>query len=182
MVKHSRFRRFIWRLMYRLLHMVISIVGYCSHRWYMRLYAPLLKAFGLKLNGSPRYIAASCYFDDINKITLGNRVVISSKVSFLTHDYSLTTALASIGELTATDVALEREIIVGNNVFIGLGTIVMPGAVIGDNVIIGAGSVVRGRVESNSVVIGNPAVSIRKVSDYAERWKDKVETELVRFD
>ena len=70
----------------------------------------------------------------------------------------LTTALISINEKPKTDIAFVKQIEIGNNVFTGKKTIIMPGAQIGDNVIIGAGSVVRGKVESNSILIGNPAI------------------------
>jgi len=148
----------------------------------MRLYTPLLRMFGVRIGGTPRYISTTCRFDDLSKITIGNRVVISGDVRFLTHDYSLTTALIAIGETPATDVASEREIIVGNNVFIGLKTIIMPGTIIGDNVIVGAGSVVRGHIKNDSVVVGNPASVVGNLRDYAERWKSRFDTGLVRCD
>ena len=46
---------------------------------------------------------------------------------------------------------------IGNNVMIGANSVIMDGAVIGDGVIVSPGSVVSGRVESNTVVQGNPA-------------------------
>ena len=53
----------------------------------------------------------------------------------------------------------------------------MPGAQIGDNVIIGAGSVVRGKVESNSILIGNPAIKISDLDKKAMLWS-KIETNI----
>lgn len=46
---------------------------------------------------------------------------------------------------------------------------VLPGTVVEDNVIVGAGSVIRGRLERNSVYIGNPAIRICSISDYKEK-------------
>jgi acetyltransferase-like isoleucine patch superfamily enzyme len=100
----------------------------------------------------------------------------------LTHDYSITTALISTGQVPATDLAVRRGIVVGDNVFIGMGAMVMPGAEIGDNVIIGAGTVVRGKVPSGSLWLGNPGSVSGSISELAERWKKRVETDAVTAD
>lgn len=54
------------------------------------------------------------------------------------------------------------DTIIGNDVWIGTGTTILPGARIGDGVIIGAGSVVRGEIPPFSIVAGNPAQIIRR--------------------
>ena len=47
-------------------------------------------------------------------------------------------------------------VVIGDNVWIGGGAIIMPGVTIGDNVVIGAGSVVTKDIPSNTVAYGNP--------------------------
>jgi len=54
------------------------------------------------------------------------------------------------------------DIIIGNNVWLGGGVIVLAGVRIGDNSVVGAGSVVTKNIEANSFYAGNPAA---KVSD-----------------
>ncbi|MFU2510562.1 sugar O-acetyltransferase [Pseudoalteromonas sp. ASV78] len=54
-------------------------------------------------------------------------------------------------------------IIIGNNVWIGAGVIVLAGITIGDNAVVGAGSVVTKNVTANTVVVGNPAVKIKDI-------------------
>ncbi|EAR27103.1 sugar O-acetyltransferase [Pseudoalteromonas tunicata] len=54
-------------------------------------------------------------------------------------------------------------IVIGNNVWIGAGVIVLAGVTIGDNSVIGAGSVVTKNVTANTLVAGNPAVKIRDI-------------------
>lgn len=49
------------------------------------------------------------------------------------------------------------EIEIGDNTFVGVGCLILPGSRIGRNCILGAGSVVRGPVPDDSVVFGNPA-------------------------
>lgn len=53
------------------------------------------------------------------------------------------------------------QVQIGNDVWIGGGSIVCPGVTIGDNVVIGAGSLVETDIPSNVIVGGNPAEIIR---------------------
>lgn len=56
-----------------------------------------------------------------------------------------------------------KEIQIGNDCFIGAGTMILKGVQIGDNVVVGANSVVTGKLESNAIYAGNPAKMIRKI-------------------
>lgn len=53
------------------------------------------------------------------------------------------------------------DIVIGNNVWVGGGVIVLAGVTIEDNCVVGAGSVVTKSLEGNSFYAGNPAVKIR---------------------
>lgn len=155
--------------------LALKLVDSLSPRTYMRVYLRVLRMLGVGLCGTPRYISTGVKFDDFELVTLGDRVVISDKVILLTHDYSVTTALIAGGSTPATDVARRLPIIVGNNVFIGMSSILLPGTRIGDNVIIGAGSVIRGSIPSGSVVVGNPGASIGSITELGERWGARLE-------
>lgn len=151
-------------------------------RLYMKLYMRLLEQAGVHFTGAPRYISSRARFDDFDLVTIGERVVVSMYVHFLTHDYSLTTALIATGAPPATDVAMRRPIHIGNNVFIGMNVMILPGTTIGDNVIIGAGSVVRGNVEADSIMVGNPATRVSRLTDSPERWLARLRGPNVNFD
>ena len=60
-----------------------------------------------------------------------------------------------------------RDIVVGHDVWLGYGAMVMPGTRIGNGVIVGAGSVVRGDVPDYTVVAGNPAQVAQRPSTTA---------------
>ncbi|MDO4893230.1 MAG: DapH/DapD/GlmU-related protein [Eubacteriales bacterium] len=64
---------------------------------------------------------------------------------------------------------------IGNNVFIGMNTIVLPGVKIGNNVVIGAGSIVSKDIPNNSVACGIPARVIETLDEYYCKNKDKME-------
>lgn len=51
---------------------------------------------------------------------------------------------------------------IGNDVWIGGGSIILPGVTIGDNVTIGAGSVVTKSIPSNTIAYGNPCCVIKE--------------------
>lgn len=148
--------------------------NYLNPQSYMRNYVKYLRFCGVNVKGTPNYISSDVYFDghDYSLITLGDGVVISMQTIFLTHDYSIARGIESVqGKYWKREQTpfFLREIEVGNNCFIGLRCILLPGTHIGDNCVIGAGSVVKGIIPANSVVAGNPAKVIAKTDEWARR-------------
>lgn len=170
------------KILYVILVPALRVVDFINARVYMHLYNRLLKWVGVKLEGKPRYISTTVLFDDFSKISLGEYVVISKDVILLTHDYSVTTALRSINLNPKTDIASDREIRIGRNVFIGIRSVVLPGSTIGDNVIIGAGTVIKGNIPSNSVVTGNPAEIFETCEDRGRKIARSVDRLFLRVD
>lgn len=93
-------------------------------------------------------------------IEIGNNVTLAPRVHILAHDAS------TWYELGYTKIGRVK---IGNNVFIGAGSIVLMNTEIGDNVIIGAGSVIIKNVPSNTVVAGNPAKLICSYEEYIKK-------------
>lgn len=63
------------------------------------------------------------------------------------------------------------KVIIGDYVYIGAGSLIMPGVTIGDHVLIAAGSVVTKSIPSGVVVAGNPAKYICTIEEYYNRNK-----------
>lgn len=101
-------------------------------------------------------------------ITLGNNVHITREVLFVTHDGGTLLFRDIIPDLEIT-----APIIIGNDVYIGVRSIILPGVLIGNNVIIAAGSVVTRDIPDNSVVGGVPAKFIKTTDDYLEGIKKR---------
>lgn len=86
-------------------------------------------------------------------LQIGEYCKITSGVTILTHDYSRSVLRRAYGEVVGEG----RKTIIGDNVFIGMNSIILMGTHIGNNVIVGAGSVVGGVIPDNVVIAGNPA-------------------------
>jgi acetyltransferase-like isoleucine patch superfamily enzyme len=110
-------------------------------------------------------VGNNCHFNSMSfstepyLIELGDNVAVSAGTDFITHDGAIR---CFRGELTDADVF--GRIVIGNNVFIGVNCTILPNTYVGQNSIIGAGSVVRGKFPEESVIVGNPAKVVMKMS------------------
>lgn len=95
-------------------------------------------------------------------LSIGDNVVICAKTTILTHDYSHIVLCTKYGQ----NIGDAKPVSIGNNVFVGIGTMIVMGTEIGNNVIIGAQSVVHGRIPDNCVVAGNPAKVICTIEEF----------------
>ena len=104
-------------------------------------------------------------------IKIGNHIRITEGCKFLTHDYSWSVikGLNTSTEYGGAILGASGEIIINDNVFIGMNSIICRNVVIGENVIIGAGSVVTKSCEPNSVYVGNPAKKMSDISTFLEK-------------
>jgi maltose O-acetyltransferase len=106
--------------------------------------------------GRESFVNYGCIFLDVGLITIGDNCQIGPAVQIYTADHPRDPELRRSGLESA------RPVTIGNNVWIGGGTIILPGRTIGDDAIIGAGSVVTRDVPAGATVAGNPARSISK--------------------
>jgi galactoside O-acetyltransferase len=63
-----------------------------------------------------------------------------------------------------------KEVHIGNNVWLGAGVVVMPGVTIGDNSVIGAGSIVTKDIPANVVAVGNPCHVMRPIGERDKKY------------
>jgi len=128
-----------------------------------------LKEDGLKV-GSNFYMQEGCIIDrsHCNHIQIGNNVSLAPNVHILAHDASTWWFLEHTRISNTT---------IGNKVFIGAGSIILPGVTVGNDVIIGAGSVVTQDVPDNCVYAGNPAKFLGYTNEYIERERVKMNAE-----
>ncbi|PHM68340.1 DapH/DapD/GlmU-related protein [Xenorhabdus sp. KJ12.1] len=73
--------------------------------------------------------------------------------------------------LSGSRLSYRDPIYIGDNVFVGVGAIILPGIKVGNNVIIAAGSVVTSNIEDNSVYAGNPARKIKSIGEYINKYE-----------
>lgn len=99
-------------------------------------------------------------------ITVGDNVTIAPRCHILAHDASTKVPLGY------TRIS---PVVIGNDVFIGADSIILPGVTIGDKVIIGAGSVVTKNLDSNGVYVGNPSRRLCSYDEYVERNRSAME-------
>lgn len=99
-------------------------------------------------------------------VEIGDNVYITAGVQFITHDGGTLILRKEVPDLELCD-----RIVVGDNVYIGMNTMICPGVTIGNRVIIGAGSVITKSIPDNSVVVGVPGRVIKTVDEYLEKAK-----------
>lgn len=102
-------------------------------------------------------------------VSIGNRVTLTG-VKILAHDGStqIPFGVSRVGKVT-----------IGDEVFVGHGTIILPNVRIGSRVVVGAGSVVTRDIPDNSVAVGNPARVIGTYDDFLKKHSEQMKTRPV---
>lgn len=105
--------------------------------------------------GKNFYANFNCTILDVNTVTIGDNVMFAPNVQIYTATHPVEAAPRVAG------VEMGYPITIGDNTWIGGGSIICPGVNIGRNVVIGAGSVVTKDIPDNAVAVGNPCRVIR---------------------
>jgi maltose O-acetyltransferase len=100
-------------------------------------------------------------------VEIGDEVTLAPRVQILAHDAS------TFPYLGYTRIA---KVKIGSRVFVGAGSIILPGVTIGDDVVIGAGSVVSHDIPSGHVAAGNPARVISTIDEYLTKRRAEMDS------
>lgn len=136
-----------------------SIFYFLFKKIYPEKYA---KYIGVKIGLNCRLINVS-FSTEPYLVTIGNHVS-ATQVRFETHDGGVWVIRNGNPELD-----IIKPITIGNNVFIGFGSVILPGVTIGDNVVIAAYAVVSRDIPPNSVAAGIPAKVIKSIDEYIDK-------------
>ncbi len=122
------------------------------------------KELGFKAGKNIRITGNITFGTEAYLLEFGSDITITQNVYFHTHDGGVWVFREEYPEIN-----IFRKTKVGNNVFIGANSSIMPGVTIGDNVVIAAGSVVARDCDSDSVYGGVPARKIKTLAEYKEK-------------
>ena len=104
-----------------------------------------------------------CVLLDVCPISIGDHTLIGPYTQIYTACHSLDPLKRK------QSIEYGKPVVIGQNVWIGGGCIILPGVTIGDNSVIGAGSVVTKDIEANVIAVGNPCKVIKKNEDNSIR-------------
>jgi acetyltransferase-like isoleucine patch superfamily enzyme len=99
-------------------------------------------------------------------VTIGNGTMLGANVVVADTDFHPLDSRERWSEGVPAPAA-EHAVVIGRNVFVGTGAIILKGALIGDDTVIGAGSVVSGSIPPGVVAAGNPARVLRSLSRHS---------------
>ena len=133
-----------------------------------KMYGIDLKSYGIRggcFFGRPRvsigkdtFINYNCFFEATNKITIGNNCAVAMGVTFCNSNHDTNNPSRRAGEVES------QPITVGNGVWIGANSTILPGVIIGDGCVIAAGAVVANDCEPNGIYGGVPAKKIKNLN------------------
>ena len=131
--------------------------------------------FGLKYDDVKLKLGRNCKIGDnvhfvaSENVTIGDDCLMASNIfiSDTSHGSNEDPSKIPPDERPLTSCPVE----IGNNVWIGEGACVLPGAKIGDGCIIGAHSIVKGEIPSYTVAVGAPAKVVKKYNFDKKAWE-----------
>jgi maltose O-acetyltransferase len=137
----------------RLLRELLGAVGPGVH-----IKPPLYVDYGINITvGAGTFANYGLVALDVARITIGRDVQIGPNVQLLTPTHPVEP------DLRRAKFESAKPIVIGDNVWIGGGAIILPGVTIGRNSIIGAGAIVTHDVPADMLAVGNPARIVRSI-------------------
>ena len=120
---------------------------------------PFFCDYGVNIHvGENFYANVNCTILDVCEVHIGANVLLAPNVQIFTATHPVAVAPRIAG------VEFGKPVRIGNNVWIGGGSVICPGVTIGDNSVIGAGSVVTRDIPAGVVAVGNPCQVLRAMT------------------
>lgn len=142
----------------RIPELLKNIIGKTGENVWME--APVHFDYGWNTQVGENFFANyDCTILDVGKVTIGENVQFAPKVSIYTAGHPIHPESRNSGYEYGIPVTI------GDNVWIGGNTVILPGVTIGNNVVIGAGSVVSKDIPDNQLAAGNPCRIIREITE-----------------
>jgi len=126
--------------------------------------------------GSGVYANFGLTLVDDGHIYIGDKVLIGPNVTIATASHPVDPTLRGRA------LQFNRDVHIGENVWIGAGAVILPGVNIGKNSVIGGGSVVTKDIPENVVAVGNPCRVLREIGEHDREYyykSDKVDWEAL---
>ena len=124
-----------------------------------------LRSRGVQIGENVNLINTTIDFGHGFLVAIGNNVTLTG-VTVLAHDASTQIPLG---------VSKVGRVIIGDEVFVGHGSIILPNTRIGNRVVIGAGSVVARDIPDNCVAAGNPVRILGSYDDFVAKHRGQME-------
>jgi acetyltransferase-like isoleucine patch superfamily enzyme len=122
--------------------------------------------------GAKTVLGQECTISAYQRVRIGEQCVVADRAMFIDFDHNV----ADVERTIRHQGIYKRDVVVGNNVWIGYNAQILRGVTVGDNAIIGANAVVTRDIPANSVATGIPARVIRmRAAPQRLRWRDPVE-------
>ena len=143
-------------------HILEKMLGHCGKQ--VRVNQPFYVDYGCNIYlGEHSFINMNCTFLDACQIIIGKNTLIGPDVKIYTvfHPMLGKERFWQHQDGSQTVCCLAKPVVIGNDSWIGGGSIILPGVTIGDDVVIGAGSVVTHDIPDHVVAFGNPCRVVR---------------------
>ncbi|MCF2876437.1 MULTISPECIES: sugar O-acetyltransferase [unclassified Tenacibaculum] len=114
--------------------------------------------------GKNTFINTNCIFLDNNKITIGKNGLIAPYVQIYTASHPIKASDRILeNEHDSRYITFSKPVTIGDNVWIGGNSVILPGVTIGNNVTIGASSVVSKNIPDNVLALGSPCRIVKEL-------------------
>lgn len=138
-----------------------------------------LKNNGIAVGGGTRFDPKTTLVDLTRPslVTIGSNCYFNSYFTLLTHDWVTKVFIQSGRDFLPSS----GRVTIGDNVSTGRNVTVLKGVTIGDNCFIGAGSIVTKDIPSNSIAVGAPCKVIMSLEDYYQKRQERYESEALEY-